>query len=125
MATTSPLRQRMIEDMTIRNLSQASQQSYIYSSVRALSKTFRRLFIAGLQAAFARGELGFFGDLAPLADDPENLFDALTILMNDEEKRYHLACEGNVRARRLFDLRRVASDLDDFCAQAMQEAGCE
>src|SRR5664280_383045 len=26
MATTSPLRQRMIEDMTIRNLSQATQQ---------------------------------------------------------------------------------------------------
>jgi len=28
MATTSPLRQRMIEDMTIRNLSPATQQSY-------------------------------------------------------------------------------------------------
>ena len=31
MATTSPLRQRMIEDMTIRNLSQATQQSHIYA----------------------------------------------------------------------------------------------
>jgi len=37
-------------------------------SVRALSKAFRRLFLAGLQAACTRGELGFFGDLAPLAD---------------------------------------------------------
>ena len=37
-------------------------------SVRALSKTFRRLFLAGLQTAFAHGELGFFGDLAPLAE---------------------------------------------------------
>jgi hypothetical protein len=37
-------------------------------SVRALSKTFRRLFLDGLAAAFARGELGFFGQLAPLAD---------------------------------------------------------
>ena len=37
-------------------------------SVRALSKTFRRLLIDGLQAAFARGELGFFGDLAPLGE---------------------------------------------------------
>ena len=37
-------------------------------SVRALSKTFRRLFLDGLQAAFRRGELGFFGDLAPLAE---------------------------------------------------------
>ena len=37
-------------------------------SVRALSKTFRRLFLDGLEAAFRRGELGFFGDLAPLAD---------------------------------------------------------
>ena len=31
MAKISPLRQRMIEDMTIRNLSRATQQSYIYA----------------------------------------------------------------------------------------------
>src|SRR6516225_8775509 len=31
MTTMSPLRQRMIEDMTIRNLSRATQQSYIYA----------------------------------------------------------------------------------------------
>jgi Putative transposase/Phage integrase, N-terminal SAM-like domain len=37
-------------------------------SVRALSKAFRRLFLNGLEAAFRRGELGFFGDLAPLAE---------------------------------------------------------
>jgi Putative transposase/Transposase zinc-binding domain len=37
-------------------------------SVRALSKTFRRLFLDGLAAAFRRGEFGFFGELAPLAD---------------------------------------------------------
>jgi hypothetical protein len=37
-------------------------------SVRALSKTFRRLFLGGLATAFRRGELGFFGELAPLAD---------------------------------------------------------
>ena len=37
-------------------------------SVRALSKTFRRLFLDGLKAAFHRGELGFFGDLAPLVE---------------------------------------------------------
>ena len=34
MATTSPLRQRMIEDMTIRNLSPATQQSYLYAVAR-------------------------------------------------------------------------------------------
>jgi integrase/recombinase XerD len=34
MATTSYPRQRMIEDMTIRNLSQATQQSYIYAVAR-------------------------------------------------------------------------------------------
>jgi len=39
MATTNPLRQRMIEDMTIRNLSQATQQSYIYA-VRKFSRHF-------------------------------------------------------------------------------------
>jgi len=37
-------------------------------SVHALSKRFRRLFLNGLAAAFRRGELGFFGELAPLAD---------------------------------------------------------
>jgi len=37
-------------------------------SVRALSKTFRRLFLDGLEAAFRRGELGFFGNLVPLAE---------------------------------------------------------
>jgi integrase/recombinase XerD len=39
MATTSPLRQRMIQDMTIRNLSPATQQSYIYA-VRKFSRHF-------------------------------------------------------------------------------------
>jgi integrase/recombinase XerD len=34
MATTSPLRQRMIEDMMIRNLSRATQQSCIYAVAR-------------------------------------------------------------------------------------------
>ena len=34
MATTSPLRQRMIEDMTIRNFSPATQQSYLYAIAR-------------------------------------------------------------------------------------------
>jgi hypothetical protein len=37
-------------------------------SVRALSKTFRRLFLDGAEAAFRHGELGFFGDLIPQAD---------------------------------------------------------
>ena len=31
-------------------------------------ETFRRLFLGGLEAAFRRGELGFFGDLVPLAE---------------------------------------------------------
>lgn len=31
MATTNPLRQRMIEDMTVRNLSPSARQSYIYA----------------------------------------------------------------------------------------------
>ena len=41
MATISPLRQRMIEDMTIRNLSRSTQQSYIYA-VAKFSRHFNR-----------------------------------------------------------------------------------
>ena len=36
--------------------------------VRVLSRLFRRLFLAELQAAFLAGELGFFGALADLAE---------------------------------------------------------
>jgi integrase/recombinase XerD len=34
MAANRPLRQRMLEDMTIRNLSPATQQSYLYAVAR-------------------------------------------------------------------------------------------
>jgi hypothetical protein len=36
--------------------------------VRVLSRLFRRLFLQGLENAFNAGKLGFFGDLAALAD---------------------------------------------------------
>src|SRR5207302_8232276 len=36
--------------------------------VRVLSRLFRRLFLEELGAAFAAGELGFFGELAALAE---------------------------------------------------------
>jgi integrase/recombinase XerD len=35
MAEISPLRRRMIDDMTIRNLSPATQQSYIYAVAKS------------------------------------------------------------------------------------------
>jgi integrase/recombinase XerD len=41
MADTSPLRRRMIEDMTIRNLSPATQQSYVHA-VSKFSRYFGR-----------------------------------------------------------------------------------
>lgn len=41
MATTSPLRRRMIEDMTVRNLSPATQRSYL-SAVSKFSRHFGR-----------------------------------------------------------------------------------
>ena len=41
MAEISPLRRRMIEDMTVRNLSPATQQSYL-SAVSNFSRYFGR-----------------------------------------------------------------------------------
>jgi len=43
-------------------------KSNFFLSVYALSRTFGRIFLKRLDAAFRRGELGFFGDLARLAD---------------------------------------------------------
>ncbi len=40
----------------------------LFLPVRVLSRLFRRLFLQELQAAFAAGQLGFFGDLVRLAD---------------------------------------------------------
>ncbi|MET3588448.1 hypothetical protein ABID21_004584 [Pseudorhizobium tarimense] len=42
MIEMSPLRQRMIEDMTIRNLSSATQRSYLYAAVTKFSRYFGR-----------------------------------------------------------------------------------
>ena len=42
MAEMSPLRRRMIEDMTIRNLSPATQQSYVHA-VSKFSLAARRI----------------------------------------------------------------------------------
>ena len=39
MTEISPLRQRMIDDMMIRNLSPATQQSYIYAASRLRAST--------------------------------------------------------------------------------------
>ena len=52
----TPLRQRMIDDMQLRNLAARTQKNYI-AHVAAFAK-------------YAAGELQFFGDLAPLHDPP-------------------------------------------------------
>ena len=43
MAETSPLRRRMTEDMTIRNLSPATQRSYIHAALQEVQPLFRSL----------------------------------------------------------------------------------
>ena len=51
--------------------------------VRVLSRLFRRLFLEGLNRAFAEGTLTFHGDLAPLADRTN--FDAALAPLQDTE----------------------------------------
>jgi Putative transposase/Transposase zinc-binding domain len=48
-------------------------------SVHALAKAFRRLFLDGLEAESEKGELNFFGELAPLAG-PEAFNDCMRAL---------------------------------------------
>jgi Putative transposase len=60
--------------------------------VRVVSRLFRRLFLEGLVALYEAGRLGFFGDLAPLADKPA--FDAALAPLR--------RCEWVVYAKRPF-----------------------
>ncbi len=47
---------------------------------------------------------------------------ALDALIADDDLRHRLAAEGAARVRRLFDVRQVAADLDDFCASVIERA---
>jgi glycosyltransferase involved in cell wall biosynthesis len=48
--------------------------------------------------------------------------EALEALIGDEALRDRLAAEGLARVHKLFDIRRVAADLDDFCAEVIEKA---
>ena len=56
------------------------------------------------------------------AVEPARIAAAVEALIVDEPLRERLAAEGRVRVERLFDVRRVAADLDDFCAEAIERA---
>jgi len=54
-----------------------------FLSVRALSRLFRRPFLDGLEAAFQKDKLRFFGALEPLAD-PNAFAERLRLLRRDQ-----------------------------------------
>jgi len=47
---------------------------------------------------------------------------AVETLIGDDALRGRLAAEGLARVRSLFDVRRIAADLDDFCADVIEKA---
>ena len=56
------------------------------------------------------------------AVEPEPLAEAIETLINDEGLRSRLAAAGRARVERLFEVRRVAASLDDFCAATIDRA---
>ena len=67
----SPLRRRMIEDMTIRQFKASTQHTPMFASSRisrSSSRLFRRLCLQQLAAAHDAGRLQFFTVHAALAD---------------------------------------------------------
>jgi len=53
---------------------------------------------------------------------PASIAAAIETLIADQPLRERLAAEGRARVERLFDVRRVAAALDDFCAEAIERA---
>jgi len=56
------------------------------------------------------------------AVEPAQIAAAVETLIEDEALRGRLATEGRARVERLFDVRRVAAELDDFCAATVERA---
>jgi glycosyltransferase involved in cell wall biosynthesis len=56
------------------------------------------------------------------AVDPAPLAEAIEALIDDEALRARLAAEGRARVERLFEVRRLAATLDDFCAATIERA---
>jgi glycosyltransferase involved in cell wall biosynthesis len=54
------------------------------------------------------------------AVEPAQIAAAVEALIVDEPLRERLAAEGRARVERLFDVRRVAAALDDFCVEAIE-----
>jgi hypothetical protein len=87
MATTSPLRQRMIEDMTIRNLSQATQQSYLHLRGQKVQPAFWSIARSSLMTAYAAGfrigEVFCARNGTPACDESGGSFDRIVNLPAD------------------------------------------
>jgi glycosyltransferase involved in cell wall biosynthesis len=56
------------------------------------------------------------------AVEPARIAAAVEALIGDEPLRERLAVQGRARVERLFDVRCVAAELDDFCAEAIERA---
>ncbi len=56
-------------------------------------------------------------EVSPIAE-------AVETLIGDADLRRRLAAEGSARVGNLYDVRRIATDLDDFCASVMEKAEC-
>jgi glycosyltransferase involved in cell wall biosynthesis len=56
------------------------------------------------------------------AVEPGRIAEAVEALIVQQPLRERLAAEGRARVERLFDVRCVAAELDDFCAEAIERA---
>src|SRR5688572_29491618 len=71
MAEISPLRRRMIDDMMIRNLSPATQQSYLYAVAKFSQHFGRSPELSGLPTIARRARFGDPGPSEPRGHGPQ------------------------------------------------------
>ena len=131
-ASAFPEQMTIMQNQTYDVVKQAYERAAIAMVLSRWDEPFGRTALeahAGGAALISSGTGGLAEISGPSAiivdpDDHARVVDALSLLASDDELRIRLACEGRARVASRFDIRNVASSLDDFCETITEVKRC-